>query len=88
MKSAEHFRRRWQRAHSEQALRAILKDAEAALEAWQRQPVDRDPALADPQWKRWVGESRLSSKEIAAKYSISRQYVRRIKVLYTTELVA
>jgi hypothetical protein len=86
LKDVSHFRRRMDRAHSEAALQAILHDAEAALRAWQRQPADRDPALADPQWKRWVGETKLTSREIAAKYSISRQYVHRIKVAYQMEV--
>lgn len=82
-KSVEHFQRRLRRARTNAHLSAILEDAQRALEAWKRQPAPSgEPEYGTPQWKRWVAESSLSSSEIARKFSVSGQYIRRIRSLY------
>lgn len=83
LKSADHFRRRLARAHSQRTLEVILEEAKAALAAWRRQPAPTgEPEYGSPQWKRWVAESKLPSSEIARKYGVSGQYIRRIRALY------
>jgi hypothetical protein len=85
LKSAEHFRRRLARARSERALTEILADAEASLSAWRRQPPPKDkehPMPGEFNWKRWVGESKLSVQEIANKCYVSPQYVGRVRKQY------
>jgi hypothetical protein len=82
-KSVEHFRRRLRRAHSDWQLELILEDAKKALQAHRRQPAPTsEPEYGTPQWKRWVAESNLASSEIARKYCVSGQYVRRIRAIY------
>lgn len=82
-KSAEHFRRRLARARTNEHVETILADARTALAAWRRQPAPTgEPEYGTPQWKRWVAESELSSSEIARKYCVSGQYIRRIRALY------
>lgn len=84
-KSVEHFRRRIAKAHSDWALGAILKDAQAALEAAKRQPPPKDaghPMPGDYNWKRWVAETDLSAVEIARKCNVSKRYVNRVRAEY------
>ncbi len=83
LKSAEHFRRRIAKAHSERAFEAILADAKRSLEAHRRQPPPSDrPELSSPQWKRWAASSDLPPREIARIYNVSRQYVERVRARY------
>jgi len=83
LKSADHFRRRLAKAHSQRTLELILKDAKAALEAHRRQPAPTDrPELSSPQWKRWVADSELPAREIARIYNVGRTYVDRIRARY------
>ncbi len=84
-KSAEHFRRRADRARTDYARAQVLTDARAALAAFRRQPAPRDkehPMPGDYNWKRWVAESRLSDSEIARKCSVKRQYVNKVRRSY------
>jgi hypothetical protein len=91
LKSAEHFKRRVAKARAEQTLRAILKEAREALEAWRRQPPPKDvghPMPGDHDWKRWVGESQLPAREIARKCSVSRAYVEKVRRQYADRMAA
>ncbi len=70
-------------------LRAIIRDllAEATevLERWERQriPPGQPPASrADPQWKRFIGESSENTQALADRYKVSGQYIRRIRRAY------
>lgn len=81
-KDAEHFRRRVQRATTASALRAILKDLEATLRARRRAPVPSAPALGDPMWKRWVGQSTEKTADLARRFDVSPQYVNRVRREY------
>lgn len=85
LKSADYYKRRAAKARSDRALIQILEDAEESLEAYRRQPPPRDqehPELGDSNWKRWVGESTMSVREIASQCSVSRQYVERVRKQY------
>jgi hypothetical protein len=84
LRSAEYFRRRLMRNSSPRAVTVLLAQARATLEAWRRMPVPKGqpPALGDPQWKRWVAESDLDTGELARKFSVSRQYIQRVRKAY------
>jgi hypothetical protein len=85
LRSAEHYRRRAERAHSLHTLEQILSEARASLTAWRRQPSSADkahPMPGDFNWKRWVAESSLPSSEIARKCSVSKRYVNRVRAIY------
>lgn len=91
LKSAEHFRRRLARAHSERTLTAILADAEAALTAWRRQPAstkDNEPEYGSPQWKRYIAESKESHGTLADRFHVERSYIAKIRRQYRIEVVA
>ena len=83
--SADHFRRRLAKASGVKALRAILGDAEASLEAWQHSPragVNDPPPRDDPKWKQWVADSPLSDEACGQRCGVSRRYVNRIRADY------
>lgn len=88
LRSAEHFKHRLANAHSERAEQAILQDARRALAAHRRAPKPKDlghPMPGDPQWKRWVAESKLPAREIARKCGVSRQYVEKVRKQWCNE---
>lgn len=82
LKDADHFRRRFARAHSITALRSILADAQAAEAAWKRTATPERPVRDSPQWKLWVRESPLSDVEIARLYDVSRRKISKIREGY------
>lgn len=82
LKSADHFKRRLETAHTDRALRQILEDAQRSLAAFQRTPIGGEPPRCDPQWKRWVAESNEADGAIAFRHGVSRQYVNRIRNAY------
>ena len=85
LKDISHFRRRLDRAHSEQALRAILADAERALEAWRRRPKPtkaQEPIKDDPFWRRYIAESTENQQTLADRYGISQPRISQIKREY------
>lgn len=91
LKSPDHFRRRLAKAHSLVALRAILADAKAALEAAKRAPAPQDkehPMPGDHNFKRWVAESGLSSSEIARLTGKTGQYIRKVRAQYREKQAA
>lgn len=64
-------------------LKRIRDDIEATVGAWNRQAAPPDePTYDNPQFKRWVAESPLSSKEIAWKYNVTTRYVNAIRQAY------
>lgn len=81
-KSAEHFKARYRGCRSDRDFSLVLADALEAEASWKRTPLPSEPLLDDPQWKRWVADSTLPDAEIARRYSVSRQYVNRIRRQY------
>lgn len=84
-KSAEYFRRRARQVRNVMQLEALLAEAIAAEEAWRKTPLlegERPASKADPRWKQWVGSSKLENAEIARLYSVSRQYIHKIRRQY------
>lgn len=85
LRSAEHYRRRLAKAHSDRTLEIILEQAKDSLSAWKRQPAptrQNEPKRDDPGWKRYVAESDLSSDSLAAKYGVSGAYIREVRKNY------
>lgn len=83
--SYTYFQQKLEDVKTAADLTALLEEAKAALEAWERAPIPegQEPlSMADRHWKRWVGQSTLTDTEIAHKYSCSRQYVARIRAQY------
>lgn len=79
LRSADYFRR--QLANGRRPA-LLLAEAEAALEAWRRQPPparEEWPAKDTPFWRRWVAESEFSPEKIGAHYHLSRRYIAKIK---------
>ena len=86
LRSADHYRRRLDRAHSQKALAATLTEAEASLEAWRKQPPPGiEPEFGTSQWKRWIGESTEGYGALANRFGCSRSYIQQIKKLYRME---
>jgi hypothetical protein len=86
-----YFAAELERCETEARLVELRDEAEASLKAWRRgpMPVGQEPlSCADPNWKRWVGETSLSAGEIARKFDVSRQYVWRIKRAYDKRMAA
>ena len=84
LKSADHYRRRLARAHTEGIVLVILRDARATLRAYTHTPLPTGdgPQYGDAMWKRWVAESPASNAEIARIYNVSREYVRQVRAAY------
>lgn len=88
MKSAEHFAKRLEKAHSERTLLVILAEARDALEAHRRQPPAKDPEVSSPQWKRWISESTESHGELARRFGVKRAYIQQVRKQYRVEEMA
>lgn len=89
LKSADHFIRRLEKAHSTRALEAILKDAQDSLSAWKRRPPEsKEPEFGSPLWKRWVGESKESYGALASRFGCSRSYIQQVKNDYRVKVAA
>lgn len=81
-RDAEHFKRRVKRARSISALEAILKDLQETIKARRRAPTPTAPTLSDPLWKRFVGESREKTSDLARRYGVTEQYINRVRAQY------
>lgn len=82
LKSADHYRRRLDRAHTEGAVLRILADAKLTLRAWTHTPVTDQPLPGDPLFRRWVSQQLAAGKspvDIARVSGVSRQYVSKIR---------
>lgn len=74
-------------------LSALVKEAEEALEAWQKTPMVEGmrPAINDPRWKEWVANCDHSLTELMRwyggpkPYGVSRQYIHQIRTQYRRE---
>jgi hypothetical protein len=88
LKSADHYRRRAARAHTERALQAILQEALASLHAWQHQTPSVNPVWGSFEWKRqialeWESKQR-STESVKIHYSIGERTLRRYVAAYGT----
>lgn len=83
-RTPEYFRRRLERCHTDAALQGLVVEARETLEAWKRTPIPagQPPALGDPQWKRWVADSDLPTKDLVRMFGKSRQYIQQIRSGY------
>lgn len=83
-KSHMYFVLRVPRLETFSQLAALLREAEDAIEAWERTPMvaGQRPAKDDPRWKQWVASSSLNGGEIARLYGVTRQYVHQIRKGY------
>lgn len=82
LKSADHYRRRLSRAHTDGIVLAILADARRTLEAWTKTPVTLQPTPGDPLFKRWIRQQLDAGKkpeDIARIGGVSRQYVSKVR---------
>jgi hypothetical protein len=87
LRSADYFRRRLARAHSQKTLQTILTEAEASLEAWRKQPPPGiEPEFGTSQWKRWIGESTEGYGALAARFNVDKSYIQQLKKQYRTEV--
>lgn len=83
LRSAEHFSRRLERAHSDRTLRLILAEAEGALSAWKRQPpATQEPTWDDPGCGRWIAESKESYKTLANRFGVTPARISQIRKDY------
>lgn len=84
LKSADYFRRKRTRCRSDNDIDRLITEITAVLDAWRRMPVPpgQPPAPGDPQWKRWVAESKKDAGELARLFNISRQRVHQIRKQY------
>ena len=90
LRSAEHYRRRLAKAHSDRTLEIILEQAKDSLSAWRRQPAptrQNEPKKDDPGWKRYVAESDLSSDSLADKFGVSPRYIREVRKKYREAVI-
>lgn len=68
-------------------LKRIRDDIQATVEAWNRQAAPSDePTYDNPQFKRWVAESPLSSKEIGWKYNLPTRRINAIRQAYREQI--
>jgi hypothetical protein len=91
LRSAEHYRRRIAKAHSQRALERVLADARDSLDAWRRQPAPSkkaEPKVGDPGWKRYIAESKESSSVLAARFGKSGAYIREVRRKYREQEAA
>lgn len=84
LRSAGHYRRRLQHAHSDRTKRLILDEAQASLAAWKQRVPMKDPAKGDPGWKRFIAESKESYKALAHRYGVSVARISQIRKDYDT----
>jgi hypothetical protein len=84
LRSAGHYRRRLQRAHSDRTKRVILDEAKASLAAWRQRVPMKDPAKDDPGWKRFIAESKESYKALANRYGVTTARISQIRKDYDT----
>lgn len=80
-KSADHFVHQLRYVRTVEDLEQLAQDAHDAVDAWKRTliPEGQPPEYGTPQWKRWVAHSPLGTGELARRFSVSRQYILRIK---------
>ena len=83
LKSADHFIRRLEKAHSTRALEAILKDAQDSLSAWKRRPPEsKEPVWGDPACGRWIAESKESYDALGKRFGVSNARISQIRKAY------
>lgn len=82
LRSADHYRRRLQHAHSDRTKRMILDEAKASLDAWRHRVPMKDPAKDDPGWKRFIAESKESYQALAHRYGVSTMRIGEIRKDY------
>lgn len=80
-RGVDYFVRRFAACSTDGMLRDLIGEARDTLAAWKRTPIPKGqpPALGDPQWKRWVAESSLQTGDLARMFSVSRQYIQKIR---------
>lgn len=87
LKSADHFRRRVQKARSILGLEEILTDIWATLRAWKcpDPPLGIEPERNTLAWKRMIANSSLSAERLAHKHEIGVRTVYRYRSLYRAD---
>ena len=92
LKSADHFRRRLRKAHTEGAVLAILADAHKTLKAWTVGPEPKDPPWGSFEWRRQIVRDFESGKRdldgCRSFYNVSRATVYRYVRMYGTRNAA
>ena len=83
-KTALYFVRRLRRCHTDQGLSELLEEAQRALWDWQHTPIPpgQPPALGDPQWKLWIGQSTEDAGVLATRFSVTRRYINKVRQQY------
>lgn len=93
LKSHLYFQRRLERMvrakknHGSADLRRLLKEAEDALDAWQRTPIPmgQEPEYGSPQWKFYVAQSSEDAGRLAARFNVSRRYINKVRRQYSSK---
>ena len=83
-KTAMYFVRRLRRCHSDQSLSELLVEARQALWDWQHTPIPagQPPALGDPQWKLWIGQSTEHTSDLARRFGVTERYINKVRREY------
>lgn len=83
-KSHAYFEQRLKRIQTLEGLRALLKEAEEALEAWTRTPqvAGVDPERESFYWKCAIADDKRPMEDILRQYSVSRATVFRYRLKY------
>lgn len=77
------YRDHYNRAESRAVRRRVLLEAVEALKIARRMPLGAEPqSTSDPRWKRWVAETDTPVADIVRRFSVTRQYVHRIRRAY------
>jgi hypothetical protein len=79
LRSAQHFRQQLARGRPASA---VLRDAEASLDAWRRAARPKNPEKGDPLFKLWLARSSLSAGELVSMFGVTRQYVSKVRIQY------
>mgnify|MGYP007071596217 CR=1 FL=1 len=84
LKSADHYRRRLARAHTEGIVLVILRDAQRTLRAYTHTPVadGADPKPGDPLFMRWLAKQQGRVEDISYRTGVSRALVYKARDTY------
>ena len=83
-RTVAYFKARLGRAVSDGELRQIRLEIEETIAAWRKMPIPegQPPALGDPQWKPWIGQSTEDAGVLATRFSVTRRYINKIRQEY------
>lgn len=86
-----YFKNQLERCETEYRLRLLVDEARETLEAWRRTPIPQgqEPQPGDPQWKRYIAESKESAESLAARFwnpatrkPYGKRYINKIRQEY------